>query len=42
MRIDKMETESSFHSGVNVSNCKIMDSFNIYENTHLKKAKYAN
>ena len=36
-----METESRFHSGVNVSNCKIMDSFNIYENTQLKKAKYA-
>ena len=42
--IPEIETESSFHSGVNVSktNCKIMESFNIYENTQLKKAKYAN
>ena len=42
--IPEIETKSSFHSGVNVSktNCKIMESFNIYENTHLKKAKYAN
>ena len=42
-RIDifEMETESGFHSGVNVSktNCKTMESFNIYENTQLKKAK---
>ena len=31
-------------SGVNVSktNCKTMESFNIYENTQLKKAKYTN
>ena len=38
--IHEIETESSFHSGVNVSktNCKIMESFNIYENTQLKKA----
>ena len=42
--IPEIETESSFHSGVNVSktNCKIMESFNIEENTQLKKAKYAN
>ena len=42
--IPEMETESSFHSGMNVSktNCKIMESFKIYENTQLKKAKYAN
>ena len=35
----EIETESSFHSGVNVSkrNCKIMESFNIYENTQSKK-----
>ena len=45
-RIDilEVETESSFHSGVNPSktNCKIMESFKIYENTQLKKATYAN
>ena len=42
--IPEIETESSFHSGVNVSKtyCKIMESFSIYENTQLKKAKYAN
>ena len=42
--IHEIETESSFHLGVNVSitNCKIMESFNIYENTQLKRAKYAN
>ena len=44
MRVDilEIETESCFHSGVNVSktNCKTMESFNIYENTQLKKAKY--
>ena len=44
MDILEIETESSFHSGVNVSktNCKIMENFNIYENTQLKKAKYTN
>ena len=46
MRIDilEMETVSSFLSGVNPSktNCKTMESFNIYENNQLKKAKYAN
>ena len=46
MRIDipEFETERSFHSGVKVSktNCKITESFNIYENTQFKKAKYAN
>ena len=45
-RIDilEIETESSFHSGVNLSktNCTIMESFNIYKNTQLKKAQYAN
>ena len=37
----KNKTESSFHSGVNVSKtkCNIMESFNIYESTQLKKAK---
>ena len=42
--IPEIETESSFHSGENVSktNCKIMESFNIYEITQLKKAKYTN
>ena len=42
--ITEIETESSFHSGVNVSktNCKVMDSFNIYVKNQLKKAKYAN
>ena len=42
--IPETETESSFHSGVTVSktNCKIMECFNTYENTQLKKAKYAN
>ena len=41
--IPEIETESTLHSGVKVSktNCKIMESFNIYENTQLKKAKYA-
>ena len=42
MRIDipEIESEDSFHSVVNVSktNCKIMESFNIYKNTQLKKA----
>ena len=40
--IPEIETESSFHLGVNVSktNCKkIMESSNIYENTQLKKSK---
>ena len=43
-RIDIPEIESSFHSDVTVSktNCKIMECFNTYENTQLKKAKYAN
>ena len=42
--ITEIETESSFHSGVNVSktNSKSMDSLNIYKNTQLKKARYAN
>ena len=42
--IPEIETESSFHLGVNVSksNCRIMESFNIYENTQLTKAEYAN
>ena len=44
IEIPEIETESSFHSGVNVSktSCKIMESFNIYENTQSIKAKYAN
>ena len=42
--IPEFKTEGSFHSAVNVSqtNCKIMESLNIYQNTQLKKAKYAN
>ena len=42
--ISKIETECSFCSGVNMSktNCTIIESFNIYDNTQLKKAKYAN
>ena len=37
--IPEIETESSIHSWANVSkiNCKIMESFNIYKNTQLKK-----
>ena len=37
--IPEIKTESSFHSGVNMSktNCKIIESFYIYKNTQLKK-----
>ena len=46
MKIDipEIKTESSLHWGVNMSktNFTIMESFNINENTQLKKAKYAN
>ena len=46
MRIDipEIETESSFHLGVNVSktNCNIMESFNITKIPIKKKKKYAN
>ena len=38
--IPEIETESSFHWGVNVS--KTNESFNIYENTQLKRAKCTN
>ena len=45
-RIDifEIKTESCFYSGAKVSktNCKTMESFNIDENTQLKKAKYTN
>ena len=37
--IPEIETERSFHSGVNVSN---HGNFNIYDNIQLKKGKYAN
>ena len=35
INILEIETESNFHSGVNLSktNCKITESFNIYENS---------